>query len=74
MTVAATVRWVMSLEGAVDVGAELKRHYGDIAGRVTVPTASGLPPGQVRDLMAARRQGSRRRDHGGAPGCMLCSG
>jgi hypothetical protein len=74
MTVAATMRWVMPLKGVVDAGAELKRHYGGIADRVTVPTAGGLPPGQARGLLAARRRGSRRRDHGGAPGCMLCSG
>jgi hypothetical protein len=27
-----------------EVGAELKRRFGDVADRVTVPGASGLPP------------------------------
>lgn len=38
-----------------DVGAELKRRYGDVADRVTVPGASGLPPDQVRDLLTGLR-------------------
>jgi probable F420-dependent oxidoreductase len=32
-----------------DAGAELKRRYGDIVDRVTVP--SGIPPEQLRELM-----------------------
>ena len=38
-----------------DAGAELKRRYGDVADRVTLPSAAGLPPDQVRDLLAALR-------------------
>jgi hypothetical protein len=38
-----------------DVGAELKRRYGDVADRVTVPGASGLPLDQVRDLLTGLR-------------------
>ncbi len=38
-----------------DAGAELKRRYGDAADRVTVTSAAGLPPDQVRDLLAALR-------------------
>jgi probable F420-dependent oxidoreductase len=36
-------------------GAELKRRYGDIVDRVTVPSAAGLAPDQVRDLLSALR-------------------
>ena len=35
-----------------EAGAELRRRYGDVADRVTVPGASSLPPDQVRDLLA----------------------
>ena len=38
-----------------DAGAELKRRYGDVADRVTVPSAASLPPNQVRELLAALR-------------------
>ena len=38
-----------------DAGAELKRRYGDVADRVTVPGASSLPPAQLRDLLAGLR-------------------
>ena len=38
-----------------DAGAELKRRFGDVADRVTVPGASGLPPDQVRDLLTGLR-------------------
>jgi probable F420-dependent oxidoreductase len=38
-----------------DAGAELKRRYGDAADRVTVTSAAGLPPDQLRDLIAALR-------------------
>ncbi|HTR93994.1 MAG TPA: hypothetical protein VMI73_19860 [Trebonia sp.] len=30
----------------------LKRRYGDIVDRVTVPKSGGIPPEQLRDLMA----------------------
>jgi probable F420-dependent oxidoreductase len=38
-----------------DAGAELKRRFGDVADRVTVAGASGLPPDQVRDLLTGLR-------------------
>jgi probable F420-dependent oxidoreductase len=38
-----------------DAGAELKRRYGDIVDRVTVPRADALTPDQVRDLLSGLR-------------------
>jgi probable F420-dependent oxidoreductase len=38
-----------------DAGAELKRRYGDIVDRVTVPRAAALAPDQVRDLLSGLR-------------------
>jgi len=38
-----------------DAGTELKRRYGDAADRVTVTSAAGLPPDQIRHLLAALR-------------------
>jgi probable F420-dependent oxidoreductase len=38
-----------------DAGAELKRRYGDVVDRITVPSAAGLPPDRVRDLLTALR-------------------
>jgi probable F420-dependent oxidoreductase len=35
-----------------DAGAELKRRYGDIVDRVTVPRSGGIPPEQLRGLLA----------------------
>ena len=38
-----------------DAAAELKRRYGDVVDRVTVPMPAGLPETQVRDLLATLR-------------------
>jgi alkanesulfonate monooxygenase SsuD/methylene tetrahydromethanopterin reductase-like flavin-dependent oxidoreductase (luciferase family) len=38
-----------------DAGAELKRRYGDVVDRITVPSGVGLPADRVRDLIAALR-------------------
>ncbi len=38
-----------------DAGAELKRRYGDVVDRITVPSAAGLPPDRVRDLLSVLR-------------------
>jgi probable F420-dependent oxidoreductase len=38
-----------------DAGAELKRRYGDIVDRVTVPRAAGLAPDAVRELLSGLR-------------------
>jgi probable F420-dependent oxidoreductase len=38
-----------------DAGAELKRRYGDVVDRITVPGAAGLAPDRVRDLLAGLR-------------------
>jgi hypothetical protein len=35
--------------------AELKRRYGDVVDRVTVPMAAGMPADRVRDLLASLR-------------------
>jgi hypothetical protein len=35
-----------------DAGAELKRRYGDIVDRVTVPNSGGIPPEHLRALLA----------------------
>jgi len=35
-----------------EAGAELKRRYGDIVDRVTVPRSGGIPPEQLRGLLA----------------------
>ena len=36
-----------------DAGAELKRRYGDIVDRITIPSSAGLPPDRVRDLLTS---------------------
>ena len=36
-----------------DAGAELKRRYGDVVDRITVPSAPGLPPDQFRALLTS---------------------
>ena len=38
-----------------EAGTELKRRFGDIVDRVTVPAASRVPAGQLRDLIDALR-------------------
>jgi len=38
-----------------DAGAELKRRYGDVVDRITVPSAATLAPDRVRDLLAGLR-------------------
>jgi hypothetical protein len=38
-----------------DAGAELKRRYGDVVDRITVPSAPGLPPDRVRDVLSVLR-------------------
>jgi probable F420-dependent oxidoreductase len=38
-----------------DAGAELKRRYGDIVDRVTVPRTANLAPDQVRELLSGLR-------------------
>jgi probable F420-dependent oxidoreductase len=38
-----------------EAGAELKRRYGDIVDRVTVPRAAGLAPDQIRELLSGLR-------------------
>jgi probable F420-dependent oxidoreductase len=38
-----------------DAAAELKRRYGDVVDRVTVPMAAGMPESQLRDLLASLR-------------------
>jgi probable F420-dependent oxidoreductase len=41
--------------GPQDAGAELKRRYGDIVDRVTVPRTANLAPDQVRELLSGLR-------------------
>ena len=36
----------------LDAASELKRRYGDVADRITVPVTAGLPPDRVRELLA----------------------
>ena len=36
-----------------DAGAELKRRYGDVVDRITIPSAPGLPPDQLRALLTS---------------------
>src|ERR1700761_1438227 len=38
-----------------DAGAELKRRYGDVVDRVTLPRAANLAPDQIRDLLSSPR-------------------
>lgn len=38
-----------------EAGAELKRRFGDVVDRVTVPAAPGLPDGQLRELIGPLR-------------------
>jgi probable F420-dependent oxidoreductase len=38
-----------------EAAAEVKRRYGDVVDRVTIPMAAGMPADQVRDLLASLR-------------------
>ena len=36
----------------LEAATELKRRYGDIVDRITIPVSAGLPPEQIRELLA----------------------
>ena len=45
----------MKVDAVLGSDAELKRRYGDVVDRVTVPMAAGMPADRVRDLLASLR-------------------